>query len=198
MIRQGVGNSEACRIVGVNRRTGTRWRYGRTILQHGRRGDALSGGDRKSLQTGAPAISFARRRTPIADLRRVGTSVHDIARALGRAASAVPRELRRNTDERGRYRPATAQRLSYTFHACFSASIRPRRLFTTEPNATSRTRQRCDVHWNLPSKGSSNYIAGVQENLVGRGGSVSRSAYGDSVCSEGDNVATVGSGRGSS
>ena len=32
LIVQGVGNSEACRIVGINRRTGTRWRYGRRIL----------------------------------------------------------------------------------------------------------------------------------------------------------------------
>ncbi len=31
LIRQGVSNSEACRLVGVNRKTGTRWRYGRTI-----------------------------------------------------------------------------------------------------------------------------------------------------------------------
>ena len=32
LITQGVSNVEACRIVGINRRTGTRWRYGRTIL----------------------------------------------------------------------------------------------------------------------------------------------------------------------
>jgi len=31
LIGQGVSNAEACRLVGVNRRTGTRWRYGRTI-----------------------------------------------------------------------------------------------------------------------------------------------------------------------
>ena len=31
VIAQGVSNSEACRIVGINRKTGTRWRYGRTI-----------------------------------------------------------------------------------------------------------------------------------------------------------------------
>ena len=31
LIAQGVSNSEACRIVGINRRTGTRWRLGRTI-----------------------------------------------------------------------------------------------------------------------------------------------------------------------
>ena len=31
LIARGVSNSEACRLVGVNRRTGTRWRYGRTV-----------------------------------------------------------------------------------------------------------------------------------------------------------------------
>jgi len=31
LITQGVSNAEACRMVGINRKTGTRWRYGRTI-----------------------------------------------------------------------------------------------------------------------------------------------------------------------
>src|SRR6266496_3070149 len=31
LIAQGFNNSEACRIVGINRRTGKRWRHGRTI-----------------------------------------------------------------------------------------------------------------------------------------------------------------------
>ena len=31
LIGRGVSNSEACRIVGINRRTGTRWRFGRSI-----------------------------------------------------------------------------------------------------------------------------------------------------------------------
>ncbi len=31
LIAHGVSNAEACRIVGVHRRTGTRWRYGRTV-----------------------------------------------------------------------------------------------------------------------------------------------------------------------
>src|SRR5450830_1166491 len=31
LITRGVSNSEACRMVGVSRRTGTRWRYGRTV-----------------------------------------------------------------------------------------------------------------------------------------------------------------------
>jgi hypothetical protein len=31
LIAQGVGNAEACRMVGINRRTGKRWRHGRTV-----------------------------------------------------------------------------------------------------------------------------------------------------------------------
>ena len=31
LIAQGYSNSEACRIAGINRRTGKRWRHGRTI-----------------------------------------------------------------------------------------------------------------------------------------------------------------------
>jgi hypothetical protein len=32
LIAQGVSNAAACRAVGINRRTGTRWRFGRIIL----------------------------------------------------------------------------------------------------------------------------------------------------------------------
>src|SRR5450755_2008260 len=31
LIAQGVSNAEACRLVGINRKTGTRWRYGRQV-----------------------------------------------------------------------------------------------------------------------------------------------------------------------
>ncbi len=29
LMERGMGNSAACRVVGINRRSGTRWRYGR-------------------------------------------------------------------------------------------------------------------------------------------------------------------------
>nr|WP_163760922.1 IS30 family transposase [Mycobacterium botniense] len=50
-------------------------------------------------------------RTMIADLHRAGVGVCAIAEELGRAASTVSRELRRNADQ-GRYLPATAERLT--------------------------------------------------------------------------------------
>jgi len=39
LIEQGVSNSEACRILGIHRKTGTRWRLGRTI--HNRVGEPV-------------------------------------------------------------------------------------------------------------------------------------------------------------
>ncbi|UQX10345.1 CBS domain-containing protein [Candidatus Mycobacterium methanotrophicum] len=112
LIAQGVSNAQACRIVGINRRTGTRWRYGRTIL------------NKAGEQVHYPAVSLAEHkprhprylslaeRTTIADLHRAGVSVCAVAEELGRAASTVSRELRRNADDQGRYLPATAQRLT--------------------------------------------------------------------------------------
>jgi IS30 family transposase len=112
LIAQGVGNSEACRTVGINRRTGTRWRYGRTILNTA--GEAVHYPPVRLTAPKAPHpryLSLAERST-IADLHRAGVGVRGIAEELGRAASTVSRELRRNADGRGRYLPATAQRLS--------------------------------------------------------------------------------------
>lgn len=112
VIAQGVSNSEACRIVGINRRTGTRWRYGRTILNTS--GQAVHYPPVRLTAPKAPHPRYLSltERTTIADLHRAGVGVRGIAEELGRAPSTVSRELRRNTDDRGRYLPATAQRLS--------------------------------------------------------------------------------------
>ena len=58
LIAQGVTNAEACRIVGINRRTGTRWRYGRTILNTaGERVHYPAGGVPHSSQAAASSLS---------------------------------------------------------------------------------------------------------------------------------------------
>ena len=109
LIALGVSNSEACRIVGVNRKTGHRWRHGRTIT--GTNGRILE----------YPAVVMANKRVissrflsvdervTIGDLDRAGHGVREIARRLSRSPATVSRELRRNRDE-GRYRPYAAQR----------------------------------------------------------------------------------------
>jgi transposase, IS30 family len=112
LIAQGVGNSEACRIVGINRRTGTRWLYGRTI-----RNTAGEPVHYPAVRLTAPKPRHPRylsltERTTIADLHGAGVGVRSIAEELGRAASTVSRELRRNVDDQDRYLPATAERLA--------------------------------------------------------------------------------------
>ena len=113
LIAQGVSNSQACRIVGVNRKTGKRWRHGRTVI--------VSNGTRRHY---LPVINVQKReissrylsedeRVRIADLHRAGRGVRQIAAELGRNASTVSRELRCNRDVgSGSYRPFTAQRLA--------------------------------------------------------------------------------------
>lgn len=122
LIARGVSNAEASRIVGVNRRTGTRWRYGRSV-------PSRDGGTRQypamdQIVT-TPLVRSARylceaERGVIADMLRVGASYRAIARELGRPASTVAREVSRNRDEQGRYRPSAAQR------AATSRMARPR------------------------------------------------------------------------
>jgi IS30 family transposase len=112
LIRLGVSNSEACRRVGINRRTGTRWRFGRKILN--RAGEPV---EYPAVPTTLPAIRHPRylsleERLLIADLHRERLSVREIARRLGRSASTVSRELRRNADPAGRYRPHVADKLA--------------------------------------------------------------------------------------
>ncbi len=113
LIAEGVNNSEASRIVGINRRTGKRRRHGRTITVR----------DGRKLHY-PPVISARKReissrylsedeRVRIADLRRQKLGVRAIAEALGRSPSTIGRELRRNVEEPGgTYRPLGAQRLA--------------------------------------------------------------------------------------
>jgi IS30 family transposase len=97
----------------VNRRTGKRWRHGRTITS--------STGKRLHYP---PVINVGKReissrylsedeRTRIGDLHRAGHGVRVIAAEIGRNASTISRELRHNRDSAsGSYRPFTAQRLA--------------------------------------------------------------------------------------
>jgi len=120
LIAGGISNAEACRLVGVNRRTGTRWRYGRLVRN--------SAGER--VQYPPVKITEPRPRSPrylseqerirIADLLAAGVSMRGIAEQLGRAASTVSREIARNRDEDGGYRPHHAE------HAARRRACKPR------------------------------------------------------------------------
>ena len=110
LMAQGMGNSQACRVIGINRRTGTRWRYGRTVdARDGRAPHHYS-----SITPLRPAVISARflsagERNTIADLRRAGQTMTSIAAELGRSPGTISRELGRNSDpEDGEYRPHRA------------------------------------------------------------------------------------------
>jgi IS30 family transposase len=113
LIARGVPNAEACRIVGINRRTGKRWRHGRTITSsNGRRLHYPPVINSRHRKISARYLSEDERGR-IADLRRAGDGVRAIAITVARSAATVSRELRRNTDPTsGQYRPFTAQRLA--------------------------------------------------------------------------------------
>ena len=92
LIGQGFSSLEACRIVGINPRTGKRWRHGRTITAR----------DGRKLHY-APVITRGavvrreisdrylpeKERVQIADLRAAGAGVRAIAEQTGRSASTI-------------------------------------------------------------------------------------------------------------
>jgi transposase, IS30 family len=112
LISQGVSNSEACRTVGINRRTGTRWRFGRSIPASSGRTLHYPAVVSDRLQTISARYLSEDERIMIADLNRVGVTVRAIAGEVGRSPSTISRELRRNRDDAGRYRPLAAHRLA--------------------------------------------------------------------------------------
>lgn len=109
LMAQGMNNSQACRTVGINRRTGTRWRYGRVEKKpHGtiRVYRPIAG-----RQLISERFLSQDERVVIADLHRSGFSIRQIAEQLGRSPSTISREIRRNRDPAtGRYQPFAAHK----------------------------------------------------------------------------------------
>ncbi|GAA3249219.1 hypothetical protein GCM10020216_081130 [Nonomuraea helvata] len=99
LVQQGLSNKEACRIVGINLRTGRRRRNGRNPT--GKHVGALP------ITSAAPSDVRGRY---LNDRVREKASIREIARELGRAPSTISREIRRNRHPtNGQYRPHAAQ-----------------------------------------------------------------------------------------
>ena len=112
LMKQGWNNNDACRAVGVCRKTGTRWRLGRTETKNGHTRSYPALDTVITTRISARFLS-EEERVRIADLHRSGRSMRFIADELGRAASTISRELQRNTDTASdRYLPHTANRLA--------------------------------------------------------------------------------------
>nr|WP_186768380.1 IS30 family transposase [Streptomyces qinzhouensis] len=105
---QGVSSREACRIVGIDRRTGKRWRNGFTPSNSKRWRPPVT-----RLVASAPGPSKHLRqadRIHIADRLREKASIRTIAAELNRSPSTVSREISRNRHPvNGQYRPYAAQ-----------------------------------------------------------------------------------------
>ena len=116
LIGQGFSSLEACRIVGINPRTGKRWRHGRTVTaRDGRKlhyAAVITRGAVVRREVSDRYLS-EEERVQIADLRAAGAGVRAIAERMGRSPSTISRELRRNRDpDSGQYRPFTAHKLA--------------------------------------------------------------------------------------
>ena len=101
LVEQGVELRDAARRVGVSYRLTKRWRGVRQP-------PTLASVVREI----SPRFLSEDERVVIADLRCEGVSVREIGRRLGRSASTVSRELARNRQADGRYRPHAAHQLA--------------------------------------------------------------------------------------
>jgi transposase, IS30 family len=87
LVGSGVGTVEACKQLGIGRKTGYRWRAENGGLPPAALGEGVRSQRYLSLLE----------RQRIATLRRDGLGVRRIAEELGRSPSTISRELRRNT-----------------------------------------------------------------------------------------------------
>jgi transposase, IS30 family len=135
LLQSGVGTVEACRQVGITRKTGYRWRAEAGGLVPVRLAEAVRSNRYLSLLE----------RQRIAALHRQGVSVREIARCLDRNASTVSRELRRNTavHDRGRYGAPLA-------HARARArGARPgRSRLATDPALRAVVQEKLELEWS--------------------------------------------------
>ncbi|MFM9582307.1 IS30 family transposase [Streptomyces caniscabiei] len=112
LMQQGFTNKEACRIVGINEKTGRRWRNGRSADRHQKAAPPIN-----TVVPPSGPSRYLREddRIYIADRLREKATVRAIAAELGRNPSTISREIRRNgmplrgDARRWAYRPHAAQ-----------------------------------------------------------------------------------------
>ena len=98
------------REVGVSRTTANNWARGYKTYRRGEVVGFVPALDRLAVRQISARYLSQDERIEIADLRRAGLSIREIAAQLGRAPSTISRELRRNGRRDGQYRPFEAHR----------------------------------------------------------------------------------------
>ena len=102
--------SAAGREVGVSRTAANNWARGYKTYRRGQAAGFVPALDRLAVRQISDRYLAEEERIGIADPRRTGISVRQIAATLGRAPSTVSRELRPNSRRDGQYRPFEAHR----------------------------------------------------------------------------------------
>jgi transposase, IS30 family len=144
LIRRGVTNSEACRRLGIDRKTGHWWKNGGRVTRHGVTRVVEPVIHRHPESTASPRYLSQDERVVIADGVRAGRSARSIATELDRSPCTVAREINRNSD------PATGE---YRPHAAHQEMLarRPRpkaRRLATEHDLRGLVQEYLDKHWS--------------------------------------------------
>ncbi|MDX3646482.1 helix-turn-helix domain-containing protein, partial [Streptomyces sp. MB09-02B] len=107
LVQQGYSNKEACRLVGIDERTGRKWRNGRSADHRQKAAPPINA---VVPPSGPSRYLREADRIHIADRLREKATVRAIAAELARSPSTVSREIRRNRHPgNGQYRPHAAQ-----------------------------------------------------------------------------------------
>lgn len=130
----------AAREVGVSRSCGANWARGYKTYRDGKAVGFVPPLDHLAVREVSARYLSQDERFQIADLHRAGDSIQCIAAQLGRAASTISRELRRNADPSGNYQPFQAHRQAVARRA----RPRRRRLETNGSTAGGASSQRAD------------------------------------------------------
>lgn len=113
LVDQGMGYVEAATVIGVNVRTGKRWRNGRGVSGKNKAAPPINAVVPLPVASAPAAPSRyldEADRIHIADRLREKATLRAIASELGRSPSTISREIRRNRHPvNGQYRPHAAQ-----------------------------------------------------------------------------------------
>lgn len=143
LLEQGVSVSEACRRLGIDRKTGHWWKNGGVIQRNGATRLVAPVVGQMPAREASPRYLSLEERTVIADGVHAGKSARAIAAELGRAVSTVSKELQRNSTAADEYRPHAA-------HASMLAR-RPRakqRILARDAELRRLVQGYLDEHWS--------------------------------------------------
>ncbi len=108
LMEQGWTVRGACREIGVCRQTGQTWKNGGTVVRKDGTVKHIPPLNPLSTRVISPRFLSESERVRIADLVSVGWGPTAIGIEISRTASTISRELRRNSDPSGHYRPFQA------------------------------------------------------------------------------------------